>query len=313
VREINRITKPFSTYADGNPAVLRMVELVGEDRGPLVGIVCGVHGNEISGPQAALELFRFLSNLRLKGRILILPVANMPGFVANRRFTPLDDQNLNREFPGNENGTHTQQMAFAITREFLDVVDVHIDLHSGGHLCAVDYVAIFNNEGLSRSFGSKVLYRPEEGKQGTNFKGMTFAVTADRRNIPTVGIELGGGTVDQGPYVERYVQGVLNMLRHLGLIPGEELGPLKQIVISEIGVVRPKHGGWIETHCPPNGEIVVGGQALGQIVSPYTFEVLEQIYPTFEKSVMLMHHPSRNLVQPGEYGFLLGNMDGATE
>jgi predicted deacylase len=181
-------------------------------------------------------------------------------------------------------------------------------------LCAVDYVSLWpDDQGLSRMFGSKVLYKPAEGKQGTNFKGMTFSVTVDTRHIPTVGVELGGGTVDQKPYVDRYVKGVMNMLRALGVIPGDPTPPPKQIVISEIGIVRPTHGGWIETNAPPNGEIVVKGKPIAQIVNPYTFEVLEELHPTFERSVMIMHHPSRNLVQPGEYGFLLGNMEGATD
>ncbi len=315
VAEINRFARPFSTFADGSEAALRFVELVGEEAGPLVGITCAVHGNENSGPQTALELFRRLQSMRVKGRILMLPVANVPGFVANKRFTPLDDQNLNREFPGNPNGTYTQQLAAAMSKEMLNVIDVHFDLHSGGDLCAVDYAAQFpGDQGLSRLFGSKVVYKPVAGKQGTNFKGMTFSVTCETRGIPTVGIELGGGTVDQKPYVDRYVEGVMNMLRALGVVEGE-VTPVRedQIVINEISVVRPVHGGWIETLGPANGERIDDKTAIGRIVSPYTFETLEEIRGPFPNGLMVMQHPSRNLVQPGEYGFLVGNLDGVED
>ena len=312
VAEIKRYARPFSTFADGSEAALRIVELVGEEAGPLIGITCAVHGNENSGPQTALELFRRLSAMRLKGRVMILPVANTPAFVANQRFTPLDAQNLNREFPGNANGTYTQQLAAAMCREMLDVIDVHFDLHSGGDLCAVDYIAQFpGDQNLSLLFGTKVVYKPVEGKQGTNFRGMTFSVTVETRGIPTVGIELGGGTVDQKPYVERYVEGVMNMMRALGVIEGE-VKPARedQIFINEIGIVRPRHGGWIETLGPKNGEQVDDEMLLGRIVNPYTFETVEELRGPFARGVMLMHHPSRNLVQPGEYGFLVANLDG---
>ena len=124
-------------------------------------------------------------------------------------------------------------------------------------------------------------------------------------------IKLGGGTVDQKPYVERYVEGVMNMMRALGVIEGE-VKPARedQIFINEIGIVRPRHGGWIETLGPKNGEQVDDEMLLGRIVNPYTFETVEELRGPFARGVMLMHHPSRNLVQPGEYGFLVANLDG---
>jgi predicted deacylase len=82
-----------------------------------------------------------------------------------------------------------------------------------------------------------------------------------------------------------------------------------QVVVNEIGIVRPVHGGWIETFGPENGEPVTGGTVLGQIVSPYTFETLETLRAPFANGLMIMQHPTRNLVQPGEYGFLIGNLD----
>lgn len=311
VADVKRYSRPFSTLADGSEAALHLVELIGEEAGPLIGITCAVHGNEYSGPQTALELFRKLKTMRLKGRVLILPVANVPAFVENKRFTPLDYQNLNREFPGNPNGTYTQQLAAAISKEVLNVVDIHFDLHSGGDLCLVDYAAQFPGDlGLSRLFGSKVIYKPVADKQGTNFKGMTFSVSCETRGIPTVGIELGGGTIDQKPFVERFVEGVMNMMRALGVIEGEVTPQREdQVVINEIGIVRPVNGGWIETFGPANGEPVTDEAAIGQIVSPYTFETLEELHSPFANGLMIMQHPTRNLVQPGEYGFLVGNLD----
>ena len=104
----------------------------------------------------------------------------------NRRFTPIDELNLNREFPGDAKGNFTQHLAAAITREFLEKIDVHLDFHAGTDRPTVDYVYIWNDEPLSRSFGSKVLYRPTQGKEGTMFSGTTKAVTLDRRSIPVV-------------------------------------------------------------------------------------------------------------------------------
>jgi predicted deacylase len=313
VKSINKLRPKFTTHADGSDAVLFMHELVGEEDGPTVGISGSIHGNENAGSQAILELFRAIKDMPLKGRILLLPVANPRAFAVNHRFTPLDELNLNREFPGNPAGNYTQQLAYAIAGQFLDKIDVHIDLHSGTDRPTVDYVYIWSDEALSRAFGSKLLYRPTEGKGGTVYAGTTKTATIDRRDMSVVTIELGGGIIDQTPYVERTVAGMLNMLRHLGAIPGEVKPAPQQIVVRELAGIRPTNGGWLEPLCPANGEIIRGGQLLGRVVSPYDFETIEEIPTPFENGIMIMQHLTRNLVEAGDYGFMVGNLDGAEQ
>jgi predicted deacylase len=312
VKNINKLRPKFSTHADGSDAVLFIHELVGEKEGPTVGISASIHGNENAGSQAVLELYRRIKDMPLNGRILLLPVANPRAFAVNHRFTPLDELNLNREFPGDDRGNYTQQLAFALTRDYFDRIDANIDLHSGTDRPTVDYVYIWSDEGLSRAFGSKILYRPTTGKTGTVYSGTTKTVTIDRRpEMKVTTIELGGGIVDQGPYVERTVEGMLNQLRYLGVLEGEVKPSPKQVVIHELVGIRPKHGGWLEPLSPANGETIKGGQLLGRVVSPYDFELIEEIPTPFENGIMVMQHLTRNLVEAGDYGFMVGNLDGA--
>jgi predicted deacylase len=313
VKTINQLRPKFTTHADGSDAVLFIHELVGEEDGPTIGISASIHGNENTGSQAVLELFRVLRNLPLKGRVLLLPVANPYAFAVNERFSTIDKVDLNRQFPGNPKGTYSQQLAHALTQQYLNAIDVHIDLHSGTDRPTVDYVYIWNDERLSRAFGSKLLYRPVENKQGTVFGGTTKSVTIDTRNIPVSVIELGGGIVDQGPYIKRTVDGVLNMLKTLGAIPGDPWENPKQIVVNELAGIRPTQAGWLEPLAPANGDVIKGGELLGRVVSPYTFEVLEEIPTPFENGVMIMQHLTRNLVASGDYGFMVGNLEGATD
>ena len=311
VKSINKLRPKFTTHADGSDAVLFMHELVGETDGPTIGISASIHGNENAGSQAVLDLFRLLKDMPLTGRILLLPVANPRAFAVNHRFTPLDELNLNREFPGDPRGTYTQQLAHALAAEYFDKIDLNIDLHSGTDRPTVDYVYIWSDEALSRAFGSKILYRPTTGKTGTVYTGTTKTVTIDKREMPVVTIELGGGIVDQTPYVERTVNGLLNMLRHLGTIAGDVKPNPDQVVITELAGIRPKHGGWLEPLSPPNGGIIKGGQLLGRVGSPYDFETIEEIPTPFANGIMVMQHLTRNLVEAGDYGFMVGNLDGA--
>ncbi len=313
VKSITPIRHKFTTLADGSDAVLVMHELAGEGDGPTVGISAAVHGNENTGSQVILELYRQIKDMRLNGRIILLPVVNPTAFAVNQRFATLDKVDLNRQFPGSANGTYSQQLAKAVSDEFFRKIDVSIDLHSGTDRPTVDYVYIWNDEKLSRAFGSKVLYRPVPDKQGTVFAGTSKAVTIEERNIPSVVVELGGGIVDQTPYIERTVNGLLNMLRQLRMIEGDPAALPRQVVVNELAGIRPTQGGWLEPLCPANGEQIKAGQLLGRVVSPYTFETLEEIPTPFENGIMIMQHLTRNLVESGDYGFMVGNLEGATD
>ncbi len=299
----------FTTLADGTDAVLHIHELRGAGgEGPTVGLSGSIHGNENTGPQIIRELWERLKDEPFKGRLLLLPVANPHAFAVNKRYTPIDELNLNRQFPGSETGWYTDQLAAAIVREFLEKIDVHIDLHSGTDRPTVDYVYILNHEPLSRSFGSRVLYRPTEGVGGTTFTGTTKDVTVERRGIPSVVVEFGGGIIDQTPYVRRGVEGVINMLKTLGTLEGEPSPAPEQVVVRGIETVRPTQGGWLETEAPALGERIAGGSVLGRVVSPYTFEELEVIKNPVADGIMILSHLSRNLVNPGDYGYMVGDL-----
>ena len=300
---------PIATLASGAEIALYIHELRGgAGEGPTLGICAAIHGNESTGTHIVLELARRLGKRSFRGRLLLLPVANPPAFEANTRHTPVDDLNLNRVFPGEPGGWFSEQLAAALTAEFLTQVDVLVDLHSGGDRPTVDYVYIRNAENLSRAFGSRVLYRPQEGKAGTMFAGTSLGVT-EARGIPSLTIELGGGLVDQNPYVRRGLQGITNLLATLGMIDESPEPPPQQIVVSAIHTIRPRQGGLLETEAPPLGETIASRAVLGRVVSPYTFEELEVIENPVPEGVMILSHLTRNRVQPGDYGYMVGERE----
>ena len=307
----HRVLRPkFATMADGSDAVLTIHELAGGD-GPTIGISGSIHGNENTGSQIIRALWPLLTDQKISGRILLLPVANPRAFAVNKRYTPVDELNLNRQFPGSLRGWYSDHLAAAITREFLEKIDIHLDLHAGTDRPTVDYVYIRNDENLSRSFGSRILYLPKEGVAGSIYSGTTATVTVDRRGISSVVVELGGGIVAQEPYVARGVAGTLNVLRTAGILAGAPKPPPEQIVVRGIEIVRPRQGGWLETEAPPLGEEIAGGAVLGRVVSPYTFECLEVINSPVERGIMILSHLNRNLVEPGDYAYMVGDLGAA--
>ncbi len=101
--------------------------------GATIVAIGGTHGDEYEGPVGLKNLVQGLNPERLAaGRLIVIPVLNVPAFRAARRASPLDGGNMNRAFPGDSAGTITERIARFVTDEVLTRADVVIDLHSVG-------------------------------------------------------------------------------------------------------------------------------------------------------------------------------------
>lgn len=114
--------------------------------------------------------------------------------------------------------------------------------------------------------------------------------------------------MDQAEYVRRGIQGLANILRTLKMLPGEPQPPPQQIILREIATLRPHHGGLLLPEVTEMGGKVRGGQVLGRVVSPYSFEELEVIRCPFERGIVVLTQLTPNVVEPGIYGFMIGNV-----
>jgi predicted deacylase len=297
---------PVTSLASGAELQLALHELRGRrGDGPTLGLSAGIHGDEAIGVEILFRMRQRLDARELRGRVLMLPCANPLSYAAITRNTPLDMTNLNRVFPGDPQGWFTEQLADRITTRFLGKVDALVDLHAGGAYPTVDYVYIINDEGLSRAFGSPWLYRPRDLYPGTA-TGITRA-----RNVPSIVVELGGGDIDQSEYVARGLAGITNVMQRLEMLPGSPAQPPPQTVLTEIATIRPRTGGLLIPEVTTLGIEVGPDTVLGRIHHPQTFEQLEAIRPPYGRGVTILLHRTANVVEPGSYGYMIGNLDSA--
>jgi hypothetical protein len=261
-----------------------------------------IHGDELEGLLIVRELWRALDPESLSGSLWMMPVANPLAMEAISRNTPIDMLDMNRLFPGTPDGWLSEQQAHAITTGFLNRVDCLIDIHAGGTFPWVDYCYVLNDEALSRTFLSALLYKP-----ATMYPGTTAAV-ALARNIPITVVEIGGGYHDQPAHVQNGVRGVQNMLRHVGLLGGAVDRRPRQLLLNEIKVMRPRQGGLCVPARPLSpGAWLDGAHALADIVSPRTFETLETMTTPFDRNVVVLCRNYATRIHPGDYAFMIGN------
>lgn len=302
--EISRV--PVATIANGHVLELSVHTIEGgRGTGPTLGLIAGIHGDEPLGIETLRRFATELDPSSIAGRLVVLPVANPYAFQSLTRNTPLDMNNLNRIFPGDPNGMLSEQLAHAIVEQIVPVCDVLIDFHSGGNLATVDYVYLHDDEGLAEAFGCEILFR------GPSYAG-SLGDHARTNGVPTVVSELGGGQQRNDYYIEKGLRGIRNVMKKLGMLEGEPEVPPRQLIVDELIILRPHHGGLMISNVDATrlGEAVPAGTELGRVVSPYTFEVLETVIAPFDPTLLVLVREPVTKTDPGDYGFMVAN--GAT-
>jgi len=299
---------PVTTLASGRELFIPLHRLQGGSPGPTLGISAVVHGDEPLTNEVVRRVLTSIDPAQLRGTILAVPVVNSLAFESLSRHTPIDMLDLNRNFPGSPSGWLSEQIAHVLSTRFVSQLDVHVDLHTGGVFPTVDYVYIFDkSRELSLAFGSNFLVEPAQPYQGT------FAVPAAQKGIPFFTAELGGGSFLDAHYLEHGVRGVMNVLRQLKMLDGDIVRPARQTIVTEMAVVRPRFGGVLypEIGLDQLGQEVPSGTLLGRVVSPYTYDTLEEIRSPFNRGVMILLRGAMMRVNPGDYGYMVANAETA--
>jgi uncharacterized protein len=194
--------------------------------GPSVLMQAGTHGDEWEGQIGLGNLLRALEPKDIKGRLVILPSANFPAAMAGQRTSPIDEGNLNRLYPGDAEGTITQQIAYWIEHALLPGFDYSFDFHSGGSSLTYipsalaprheDPARMQKVVGMLKAFGAPVSYIAAAPQGG----GRTFTSASARQGVVSMGTELGGGGLVTPASLKVAEDGMRRLLAHIGLLQG---------------------------------------------------------------------------------------------
>lgn len=252
---------------DGKPYRLPMWLINGRSDGPTLVVTAGVHAAEYASIAAALHLGQTLAPADLAGRVIVVPVMNGPSFATRSIYIcPLDGKNLNRVFPGNPNGTASEQIAAWVFEHVIRQADYYIDLHGGDLVEALVPFTIFFRSGnervdqlsfeMAKAFGIHYLVRSET-------PGSTFCA-ASRAGIPSILAESGGQGIWTREHVADHTNGLNRVMRHLGMTDGGEPQAASFTLLDQFLWLRSEHDGFWYPAVPVN-EPVKAGQDLGSV------------------------------------------------
>ncbi len=198
--------------------------------GPVLALVAGAHGTEYASIIALEQLIGGLDAGMISGTVIIVPLVNVASFEQKiAHLNPVDGKNMNRTYPGRADGTQSERAALAIAREVVDQSDHLIDLHGGDideSLRPYTYWTVTgerNQDGIARemalAFGLDHIIistdRPRDPKESRYLEN-----TATLRGKPSITVEAGHAGRTDPEDVTALVDGCLNVMRYLRMLPG---------------------------------------------------------------------------------------------
>jgi predicted deacylase len=202
---------------------------------------------------------------------------------------PADGKNLNRSFPGSDDGTYTDRLARSIFEQVIEPADVLLDLHGGDMVEALEPFAIYDaspheerSHAIALAFGLPYVVRqePDDSRLG----GMTSSAAA-HAGIPAVIAEAGGCGQLEDAATTLLVDGVRSVLRHLEMLPGEPNAPRSR-VIGKFVWIRASQDGWWEPVVRAGDELAAG-QPVGTVRTLYG-DVLEELHAPRDGVVLFL-------------------------
>ena len=254
------------------------LEVTGAHDGPKLCILGGIHGCEYSSIAAVVRVVRGLEPARLSGSVVAVPIVNLPAFRTRTPFiSPPDGKNLNRCFPGDPDGTFSDQLAHHVFTELIAPAGALIDLHGGDLVEALEPFTIYDSSpvdattrAMAIAYGLPYVVCTE--REGAAIGGTTCGAAADA-GVPGITPEVGGCGLLEEDAIAAHVQGTQNVMRSLGMLEGEvEPASVPQRSVDRFVWLRCREAGWWQPSVRVGDEVPAGGR-LGAVLDLFGDEL----------------------------------------
>ena len=263
---------------------------------PAACILGSERGNEVQQMYICSQLVKALKELEANGcvnagkKILVIPVINALGMNMDRRFFGVENQDINRMFPGKEHGDTTDRIAdgiFKVIKEYSYGIQLTSFYMSGEFVPHVRMMETgYQNASLANLFGLPyvVIRKPTPLDTKTlNYNWQdemtaAFSVYTNKND-----------TIDDRS-ARQAVASVLRFLTRMGIIRYEShSGYISHVIMEkDLTDVHTLSGGIFKGLVSP-GEDVRYGHALAEIIDPYEGFVKETLLAPTDGIVFFAH------------------------
>ena len=276
----------------GDPVTIPIKIIRAKEPGPTLLVMAGIHGDEMNGVAIVRELMINPPKL-IKGSLILMPIINIFGFEENSRYLP-DRRDLNRCFPGSNDGPLGSRIAFLLTNEIIKKSSMIIDLHTGA-FPRTNYPHIradLSNQmvkKLANSFYCELILDTKGEKS-------TLRNWASKQNVPTICYEAGETNRFESNAIQSGLNGINNVLLSFKMILSNFIKSNHTHIIKQSVWVRSGMGGILEFHVSL-GDYVKKGDVIASCLALNSSFKHRMIAP---KSGVVLGLVTRPTIKPGE-------------
>ena len=251
--EKRHIDYPIGETYLGKPIEIPVTIINGEHPGPRLYLSAAVHGDEVNGVKVMQEVADRYEPADLHGTIVCVHVVNVPGYIAQQRYLPIYDQDLNRAFPGTSGGSTASRMAKVLYDRFISKCDFGLDFHTSTR----NRMTVFHGRADMDDEGARELVEaagiPLVLSGAGAPKMMRRIATED--GTPIVTVEMGEANRFQPLLIDLGIQAVENVLAAYDMYPDAKpiYPPFRKVLTTgdEKRWIRASHGGLVEMKWGP--------------------------------------------------------------
>lgn len=242
-----------------------VADMRGSLSGPTVVVTAGIDGDEYAGIEAAYRIIEEMQNAQFVGRLVVIPILNIPGFENECSHCPIDGQFPKNFFPGNAHGSATERIVDWLVQNYLTGASLWIDLHSGAiteglnpfvylYETDSDRVDVLTQKLIEAAISPTILLQ-------TASWGSKSALLA-KLGCAYVLAESGarGNRLEED--VERHIHLIKDAMGVTGMIAARPAQGVNPLILHEVAYVNAPHSGLWRSRSI--GKTINKGDAIGQ-------------------------------------------------
>jgi len=236
----------------------------GINPGPTLCMTSTIHGDEINGIEIIRRIFKALDVKQMHGSVIGVPIVNLDGFLRSARYLS-DRSDLNRFFPGAENGSTAQRVAHHLFNDIITHCDALVDIHTGS-LHRVNMPQVRANIKLN---SIKEIIDGLSDLTIIHSKGNPGMLrnAANDIGIPAVTLEVGGPFLFDKEGVEVTTESILNLIAYMKITRKFTFFPQAKATFNTSTWVRSDFAG-IYISDLKVGSSVAKGDIIGRVADP---------------------------------------------
>jgi predicted deacylase len=263
----------------------------GAKPGKRIVLTSGVHGDEMSSIHTVQTVMNQLDPAQMSGTVTAVTDISGPALEGMQRRWPnsgrgIDLIDMNREWPGNENGltAPSRHAGLLFNRLLRPNADAAIDFHTG---TTGFEVTAFNIAGMDVPEVKAMVELYPVGQIFDNhvYPGVLHNAFMDV-GIPAFTPEIGAARVLDHDMISLFVEGTMNVLKHHGVVPGQ-IGRTGKDVSVFVGnssfPILATEGGMVEhlvklnAKVEPGQKVAIQRNSFGEVVAEYVSGVAGEV------------------------------------